>query len=648
MNRMIEPGRRILIYTDDPDEGGVAVYNHALALGLRRHGYHVSCAQTKVDGPAVAERSAHGIEHAWIPFHTRNDLQRNFDGFAEAEAIITATRPDLIVFTNCSTSSHHAAKTVALHKQVPFMIVEHFVVPYATFTPEVAWVLQHQREFYRHARAVVAVSGDNLRWLRSHYGLDPRKGEVIHNGRPRVFFDPPSPDSRRSIRGALGIPDDAIVCLTTARLVPVKGFEHQLAAMELLKHSPSWERLHFLWAGSGPSRDALTAAAAAAGIADRIHFAGQRDDVPALLDASDMFVLTSHHEGMPLSIMEAMAKGLPVAASAVSGIPEELGGTGCLLPDPNVDPEGTRRVLADTLRRWTEDDSVRRAVGAAARLRAEQLFTEERMIVDTANVVARCLLPAGDYASPGLEVIRLDRHFPHLSKAPPGALAWEYLRDDIPHTFYIDGRIPGTGFLNRDEAILLYNIARLFRGQRGLEVGCWLGWSAAHIAAAGVVLDVVDPVLTNESVRGSVTASLESAGLASLVTLHADASPQAIDTIGRSGRRWSFFFIDGNHDAPYPLFDTATAIDYAEPNAAIVLHDLASPEVAQALEYLACRGWQTRIYHTTQIMGIAWRGDVVPPQHREDPSVAWTIPRHLRAFAPAACDAGCKGDQRRQ
>lgn len=626
------PNQRILIYTDDPDEGGVAVYNHALALGLVREGYHLSVAQSRVGGRPVAEREALGIDHYWLPFHTRTEPQKNFNGLVEAESVITAASPDLIVFTDCSTSSHLAAKTMALHKRVPFMIVEHFVVPYLAFTPDVAWMLHHQREFYRQARAVVAVSADNLGWLRSHFGLDPRKGEVIHNGRPAIFFEPPARQVRQNVRRELLIPDDAIVCLTTARLVPVKGLEHQLAAMALLKNAPAWEKLHFLWAGDGPSRASLATAAAAAGVADRVHFIGQQEDVPALLDASDIFVLTSHHEGMPLSIMEAMAKGLPVAATAVSGIPEELGDTGRLLPNPNTDPEGTARGLVETLRQWATDDAERRSVGEACRLRATRLFTEERMITNTANLVARCLLPAGDYASPGLGIIRLDEHFPNLTTASKQTLSWEYLRDEIPHNFYIDKRAPGTGFLNRDEAVLLYNIARLFAGRRGLEIGCWLGWSAAHIAAAGVNLDVVDPVLANPSFRGSVIASLESAGLADRVTLHPASSPQAIDDLARAGRRWSFFFIDGNHEAPHPLFDTATAIEYAEPDAAVVFHDLVSPDVAQGLEYLATRGWQTRIYHTAQIMGIAWRGNVEPPAHQEDPAIDWHVPRHLRSL----------------
>ena len=145
-----------------------------------------------------------------------------------------------------------------------------------------------------------------------------------------------------------------------------------------------------------------------------------------------------------------------------------------------------------------------------------------------------------------------------------------------------------------------------------------------------MILDVIDPVLKKPSFRDSVIASLESASFADRVTLHSVPSPQAIDDIARAGRRWSFFFIDGNHDAPYPLFDTATAIEYAEPDAAVVFHDLASPDVAQALEYLARRGWKTRIYHTAQIMGIAWRGNIEPPDHHEDPAINWHVPRHLR------------------
>ncbi len=119
-------------------------------------------------------------------------------------------------------------------------------------------------------------------------------------------------------------------------------------------------------------------------------------------DAADIFVLTSHLEGMPLSIMEAMAKGLPVVASAVSGIPEELGDTGCLLPDPSVSPGKTVDALAHTLSRWSSDPELRARVGAAAHARADHMFREARMIKRSLELVESVFL---DVPAPALHAV---------------------------------------------------------------------------------------------------------------------------------------------------------------------------------------------------------------------------------------------------
>lgn len=627
--RPIRHVSRVLIYTDDPGEGGVAIYVSRLAVGLAGLGYSVAVAQSAARTPGLVA-SRPGIEHLWIPFDTRLDPQRNLTDTETAAQLLGRARADVVVFANCAPLSQVAATVAAADRGIPFVIVEGFVAKPGPLLPPQAWMLHYQRLLYERARAVVAVSQDNLALLRGHFGLHARKGEVIHNGRPADFFRPPDAAARLRIRSELGIPEDAVVSLTTARFAEVKGFGHQIAALRQLRNEPAWDRLRFIWAGEGPLREACLRELRDAGLADHVTVPGHVDDVAGLLDAADVFVLPSHCEGMPLSIMEAMAKGLAVAASGVSGIPEQMGSTGSLLPDPNVDAAATARALADTLAGWVADPAGRQACGAAARERAATLFREDRMLRQTASVIERAVLPAGEYAAPGLEMVRLDRHFPHRVPASPETLVWEHLRDDVPHTFFIDERAPGTGFLNRDESILLFNIARQFRGRRALEVGCWLGWSAAHLAAAGVVLDVIDPALSNPMIRQSVTASLESAGVLQRVTLHAAASPAAIDDLARQGGRWSLFFIDGNHEAPHPLFDTATAVEYATPDAAVVFHDLASPDVSQALDYLQARGWQVRLFHTAQIMGMAWRGDVVPPVHLADPAVAWHVPRHLR------------------
>src|SRR5262245_35011311 len=104
-------------------------------------------------------------------------------------------------------------------------------------------------------------------------------------------------------------------------------------------------------------------------------------------------------------------------------------------------------------------------------------------------------LPAGDYVSSGLEVIRPDAAFPQMIVGNTANCPWQYLRREVPHNWYVDRRVPTVGFLSRDEAVLLHNLALQFRGRRALEIGCWLGWSTVHLAAAGVELDVIDPIL---------------------------------------------------------------------------------------------------------------------------------------------------------
>jgi len=625
--------QRLLVYTDDPDEGGVALYNHALLCGLSAAGFSVGCAQTQVSNSEIEEQRSRGVTHYWLPYNTRRDPQRNLSGRADAIAVFDAARPDLVIFTDCSTASLFAAKSVAAQRRLPYMIVEHFVAPSETFSPEAAWLLHFQKDFYRQARAVVAVSTDNLHWLRADHGLHSNKGEIIFYGRPNRFFEPRSAENRQRIRRDLAIPADATVCITTARMAPVKGFAHQLAAMPALLADPAWQHLHFIWSGDGPLRPEIEMHLRKLGITDRVHMVGQRNDIAALLDASDMFVLPSHREGMPLSIMEAMAKGLPVAASAVSGIPEELGDTGKLLPDPNSDPAATARELSATILEWTRDATLRNRAGESCRNRANLLFREDRMVAATIDVIDRCLLPAGDYVSPGLRMVRPDACFPNLGRADAKQHSWPYLRSEIPHNFYCDARLPGTGFLCRDEAVLVYNLALPFCGKAGLEIGCWLGWSACHVAMAGVQLDVVDPVLSNPQFLESVRASLTAAGVSNLVNLVGEPSPQGVDRLARaSGRRWNFFFIDGNHDAPHPVFDAAVTAEYASEDAIVVFHDLASPDVAQGLEYLRLRGWNTLVYQTMQIIGVAWRGRVRPPVHLPDPDVHWHLPKHLSSY----------------
>jgi glycosyltransferase involved in cell wall biosynthesis len=120
--------------------------------------------------------------------------------------------------------------------------------------------------------------------------------------------------------------------------------------------------------GEGPDRPELEREIARLGVA--LELVGERDDVPALLAASDVFVLSSKSEGMPIAILEAMAAGLPIVATRVGGVPELVveGGTGLLVPPGDVE------ALAAGLRQLLGDSDLRRRLGAAGRTRAEQCF----------------------------------------------------------------------------------------------------------------------------------------------------------------------------------------------------------------------------------------------------------------------------------
>ncbi len=291
-------------------------------------------------------------------------------------------------------------------------------------------------------------------------------------------------------------------------------------------------------------------------------------------------------------------------------------GTTLVRPVPPHAPLGIVHMTAGTKDRWFQ--LARAGGGRISRGRRYESATT---------------LPPGDYVSPGLSVIRPDRFFPNMHAADRRRSPWPYLRREIPHAWYTDRRLPDRGFLSRDEAMILYNTALRFTGRYALEIGCLWGWSAFHLAVAGVRLDVVDPLLAREDVRAGVRASV-TAGEPAEVRLVAARSPEAVHELAptRPGG-WSLFFIDGDHEGEAPLADTIACARHAAPDAAIVFHRLASPHVAAGPRWLASQGWKVRIYHTTQIMAVAWRGDVQPVDHRPDHRIEWPIPAHLEDLA---------------
>ena len=205
----------------------------------------------------------------------------------------------------------------------------------------------------------VCVSRDTAR-LSVEQGVPASRVRTIWNG-----IDP----GRFSYTG----PRTGEPIVTVARLSPEKGVEGLLRAAALaLRECPS---LRFEIAGEGPCLPELKRLALQLGVSDRVQFLGQVRDVPGLLARASMFVLPSESEGVALTLLEAMAKGLPVAATRVGGNCEVVvdGETGLLVP------AGDAGALASAMLRL-RDPGTALAMGQAGRRRVERFFDVRRMV----------------------------------------------------------------------------------------------------------------------------------------------------------------------------------------------------------------------------------------------------------------------------
>jgi glycosyltransferase involved in cell wall biosynthesis len=158
---------------------------------------------------------------------------------------------------------------------------------------------------------------------------------------------------------------------STAQIVGVGRFAYPKDFTTLLKAlARVREPCHAVLAGAGPALPAVAAAVREHGLSERVELLGARADIPELLGRSDVFVLSSRSEGFPVSILEAMAAGLPVVATDVGGVAEavEDGDTGLLVPSADFE------ALACALGRLLSDADLRRRLGAAGRARALRLF----------------------------------------------------------------------------------------------------------------------------------------------------------------------------------------------------------------------------------------------------------------------------------
>ncbi|MFQ5706550.1 MAG: glycosyltransferase [bacterium] len=243
------------------------------------------------------------------------------------------------------------------------------------------WLLKRRLWAYRFAMrycdTVVSVSDATAKWLIEKRGLRPDKVVVIPYG---VNLDLFRQGKNNSLKNELQIPLEAPVVGVVARLHPQKGHRYLIeAAGKIVEQLPE---TRFVLVGDGELRGELEALVQAKKLDKHFLFLGFRNDVKELMRTFDIFVLPSLYEGLPNVILEAMATGLPVVATAVDGSPELVVNeqTGYLIPPR--DPEQ----IAEKVLNLFSDQERRQAFGKRSRERVEKHFSLDLQVQNFQNL----------------------------------------------------------------------------------------------------------------------------------------------------------------------------------------------------------------------------------------------------------------------
>ena len=330
------------------------------------------------DGPLLTKVRAAGFRVENVPLARSYNPLRHIRAFAALVALLRRERFDLLhVHTPVAALIGRLAAAVA---RVPLVVYTAHGFYFHEHMPAWKYALFVALEWVggRFTDVLFTQSEEDAATARRLGLCRSAVIKAIGNGSDPTLFHPadPSDSERRRLRRELGADDARVVIVTVGRLVAEKGYPELIQAMRHVD-ATLWvvgERLVSDHAGA--IENAVAAAEHDPVLKVRVRFLGYRGDVPALLRAADVFVLASHREGMPRSIIEAMLSGLPVVATDIRGAREEVvpGATGLLVPVRDS------HALAGALQKLASQPELRSRYGAAGRQRAEALYDEAKIV----------------------------------------------------------------------------------------------------------------------------------------------------------------------------------------------------------------------------------------------------------------------------
>jgi glycosyltransferase involved in cell wall biosynthesis len=366
------PGVRRVLLAFEPPDGGVAEHVLQLARLLLEHGWEPTVAgpAEAVTYPALAEAGTRVV---------RLDVDRGLDPrrYGRATAALTRLLGDErfdLVHAH-SSKAGAIARLAARRARVPAVYTPHcyaFVGPQPAARRLVAVAVE--RALARVTDATICVAEDERRTAAGSQIGDPSRLRVVRNGAPACRDDlEPDPELAEHAGGG------PLAAVVTA-LRPQKAVDVFVAAAPVILERVPGARLAVV--GDGEQRDELEAQARALGLGDRLRFLPFQAPAARQLRSVDVFVLPSLWEAFPISVLEALACGVPQVATDVGGTREAIvdGETG-LLCRPG-DPAD----LADKVVRLLSDPERRARMTAASRARHRDAFTLERMAAETAAV----------------------------------------------------------------------------------------------------------------------------------------------------------------------------------------------------------------------------------------------------------------------
>ncbi len=360
---------RVLHLIDSLKIGGAEMLLRDLARGLLEAGHEVHVGYS-TPGPLVQELRARGIPTTHLPRLARLDPLL----FLHTCRLIRRVRPH-IVHTHLFKSDFHGRPAARLCR-VPIVISTlHNVDAWARVPPLGALYGLNARL----ADRLIAVSEEVRRYHILHSRLRPEQVIVIENGVDVQRFAPRA-EAREALRAELGIPREAPLIGTIGRLTPQKDPALFLQAAARLR--AVLPEVRFLVVGDGPLREELQSLAHALELDSVLTFGGLRNDIPAVLAALDILVFASRWEGLPVALLEGMAAGKAIVATAVGGIPDVgVHGVNMLLIPP-----ADSQALAQACLHLLRDPSLARRLGCAARALVEERYSLRVMLQRTLHL----------------------------------------------------------------------------------------------------------------------------------------------------------------------------------------------------------------------------------------------------------------------